>query len=430
VGAGVAGLAAAAALRRAGRRCTVLEAAGRIGGRAFTTRPAALGGALFDHGASWLHAAERNPLVAIARAHGDALRDADTIRTWRSFVGGRAASAGELADYDAAEARFAAAMAERAAQGGPDTSLAQAASALPDDPWNATVLAWEALIAAADADALSFRDWHANTLEGSNLLVAGGLGRFVVRRLGAAAGPVVCSTPARRIEWQRRGGVRVVTDRGTIEAGACIVTVSTGVLASGVIAFDPALPPPTQAAVRLLPMGLLTKIALRATGEDRLDLPPRCAAHRQVAPGEALTVFNCWPDGADHVIGFLGGGLAWELERAGPRAAEAHARAELRRMLGTRADRAFDRASLATRWGSDPFIRGAYCYPGPGDAGARLELARPLADGALVFAGEACHPTLGGTVGGAFLSGERAVRLARFCDRGKPSALATFRPER
>jgi monoamine oxidase len=47
-----------------------------------------------------------------------------------------------------------------------------------------------------------------------------------------------------------------------------------------------------------------------------------------------------------------------------------------------------------------------------GAAGARAALAAPLAGGRLVFAGEACHPTLAGTVGGAWLSGEKAAALA------------------
>jgi monoamine oxidase len=39
-------------------------------------------------------------------------------------------------------------------------------------------------------------------------------------------------------------------------------------------------------------------------------------------------------------------------------------------------------------------------------------LAAPLAGGRLCFAGEACHATLAGTVGGAWLSGEAAARHA------------------
>lgn len=60
VGAGAAGLAAAALLRAAGQSFILVEARERIGGRAFTDR--ALGAACrFDAGAEYIHWAERNP---------------------------------------------------------------------------------------------------------------------------------------------------------------------------------------------------------------------------------------------------------------------------------------------------------------------------------------------------------------------------------
>src|SRR4051812_40905172 len=73
IGAGLAGLGAATALRDLGRTCVILEASGRVGGRAWTTHPAELGGVWFDMGAVWLHDAEHNPLASIGRAAGDKL---------------------------------------------------------------------------------------------------------------------------------------------------------------------------------------------------------------------------------------------------------------------------------------------------------------------------------------------------------------------
>ena len=89
IGAGVAGLAAAARVRQAGRSCVVLEASARIGGRAWTTFPAALGGVPFDQGAIWLHTAERNPLAAIARAASEPLHDASGLGHHRTWLGDR-----------------------------------------------------------------------------------------------------------------------------------------------------------------------------------------------------------------------------------------------------------------------------------------------------------------------------------------------------
>ena len=412
VGAGVAGLAAAAVLRRAGVACEVLEAAGRIGGRAWTEHPAALDGAAFDHGASWLHAAERNKLADIARAHGDAVSESGRPRLRRVMLGGRPASAAEMAEYDAAWARFSAVAAARAGAD-PDTSLSDAIAGLRADPWTATVEMFESsLIAAAPSERFSVRDWRLNELQGSNLNVQGGLGALVARRLAPLAGPVRLSTPVSRIEWQPAGGgVAVATASGTLRARACIVTVSAGVLASGTIGFAPALPAARQEAVAGLPMGLLSKVALHMPGADRFGLAPGTSLYARVAaPGAAWMSFHAWPGGAGHITGFVGGTIAWELSRTGAAAAEAFAREQLRGLLGAQAAAACDGA-VVTTWGSDPWHLGAYAYAMPGQAGARAAMAAPL--GRLSFAGEAwCDDGLAGTVGGAFLSGERAAALA------------------
>jgi monoamine oxidase len=410
VGAGVAGLAAAAALRRAGMACEVLEATNRTGGRAWTDHPAALDGADFDHGASWLHDAERNKLADLARRHGDALGNSGAEWTRRVRVGDRDATASELSDYDHAWKRFSEIATARAAHA-PDTSVADAVAGLHQDPWTATVENWEAsLIAAADPADFSVRDWHLNELNGSNLTVPGGLGALVARRLTPLAGPVRLATPVTRIAWNA-AGVTVTTPAATLIARACIVTVSTGVLGSGRIEFDPPLPQAQRDAIAGLPMGLLTKVALHAATPDRLGVAPGTSLHRRLAHrGEPAMFFLAWPNGQNYLLGFVGGAAAWELSRAGTAATEDFARAELARVLGADAAAGFDTA-IVTDWGENPAYLGAYAYARPGFAGARAAMDAPLA-GTLLFAGEAwCSDGLAGTVGGAFVSGERAARL-------------------
>jgi monoamine oxidase len=414
IGAGLAGLGAAAAVREAGRRAVVLEASGRVGGRAWTAYPAALGGAWFDMGAVWFHDAGHNPLVPIALAAGDTLLRSDELRQERTFIGNRLATAEELAAYEAAWPRFEA-MTDRILAAEGDVPLAEITNRLPDDPWARTIEAWEGpVICAADADRLSARDWRSNALNGGNLVPEGGIGAFVRRRLTAGL-DIRLDTPVTRIRWGGRGGgVTVETARGTLSAAACIVTVSTGVLAAGTLAFDPVLPARMTDAVAALPMGLAMKVALRATGADRLDLPLHCSVERMVSePDMTLMPFQCWPFRRDYVQGWIGGSMAWELARAGDAAAMDYALGYLRSMFGSRADRLFaGGASLVTHWEADPWVRGAYCYAVPGAAGARAALAEPVADGHLMFAGEACHVPYAGTLAGAWLSGQAAAKAA------------------
>jgi len=415
VGAAAAGLAAAAALRAAGCGVTLIEAGARCGGRARTERPAALGAAAFDHGASWLHDAERNSLADLARAQGRTLLDAPEMHTARLFVDARSAMRAERDAYAAAGTRWTAAVLDSLARLAPDADLdlAAAADALGKDPWRATLEAWEgALIAAADAEALSLRDWHRNALAGTNLRAAGGLGDLLLAVHAAEVARASLRTPATRIDWAGPG-VTVETPRGTLRADSCIVTVSTGVLRAGAIRFHPKLPATTEGALHGLPMGLLSKVALRAAGPDRLGLPGSCTVERRFRPGETGMMAQAWPDGADHLIGFFGGRAAWDLAAARHGTAAAYAREQLRLILGADADRAFARDAVETTWGRDPHFLGAYAYAPPGQHAQRGVLGEPLAGGRLVFAGEAVREDgLAGTVGGAILSGRGAAELA------------------
>lgn len=399
VGAGVAGLAAARHLRRREIPVTLIEAGDRIGGRAHTGMFA---GAPFDHGAAWLHDAERNPLVAMAEP--GVLLASDDMRHERVSVGGRVADAGEMAAYEAAWEALDEAVAP--ALTGDDMTLGAAMAPLlmsRHGPWAGLVALWEgAIIAAADADVLGLRDWQRNRLEGSNRVPREGVGAFVVRLLGTEARLGVRAT------WVRWGGPGVVveTDAGTIRAGAAVVTVSTGVLRAGGVQFDPALPTVVAGAIAGLPMGLLSKVAFGvAPGQWGVE-PDTVLVDR-----EGCMSFQAWPQGRGQVIGYVGGRAAWDVAGdAG--AAEALARGELERMLGAKARRVAGDI-VVTGWGTDPLFLGAYAYAGPGDAGARDVLAGAMLGERVVFAGEATRVDgLAGTVGGAFLSGvEAAERL-------------------
>ncbi len=393
VGAGVAGLAAARHLRQAGIAVTLVEAGSRIGGRAHTVP---FNGAPFDRGAGWLHASQRNPLVALAQP-GDALRNSDIPRTERLFIEGRPATDAEHAAYTAAWDRLDTVVAPALA--GPDLSLADAMMPMADNPWASTIALWEgAIIAAADAADLSLRDWHRNALDGPNLQPGDGIGTFIARHL---ATPTTLDTPVNAIDWSGPGpGLRLETSRGTIRATAAIVTVSTGVLAAGGIRFTPDLPVEIQAAIDGLPMGLLSKIALP------IDVAPSGFVSDSLLLDRAYPItFDAWPNGHPFVTGFVGGRLAWSLA-TDPAAATDLARSAFRAMTGVNTTK----RALLTDWGTDPLFRGAYAYAPPQQSHQRNVLAAAFPAERLLFAGEAVATDgLAGTVGGAYLTGLAAA---------------------
>jgi len=405
IGAGAAGIAAARAVLAAGRSVRVLEARSRIGGRALTDRSL---GTPFDLGATWLHAAERNPLVTLAGELGVQLVDSDAARREMTFIAGRRITPAEDAAYDVAWSAFEAAVEARAASLGPDVPVAEAVPR--DGPWDATVGQWQGpVIAAAPLNAVSLRDFQATLLSGGNRLPEGGLGALVARLSEGL--PITCDAAVTTLRWGGKGAV-AEGSFGTLRAGAVICTLPTSLLAAEVIRFEPPLPSAVQQAAHDLPLGHAIKVALHAAGEDRLGLPDHASTDRQVAPGESLVPITFWPQGQPVASAWIGADLAPDIQRAGSAAAEALLREEIAARLGHAAPGAFRRGALVSGWGRDPLSRGVYSHARVGAAGARGILAAPLAGGRLVFAGEACHATLAGTVGGAWLSGEAAARAA------------------
>ncbi len=401
IGAGAAGIAAARRLRARGVDALLLEAGARVGGRAFN-ESAGLGAA-FDHGASWLHDALANPLTPLAEAMGMRFHKQPRRSKDGLMLDGRRAGEDERRAYlqalDAAEQAFEAACA------GPDRDCA---GLLPEGPWRATVAHWLGnIINGAPLEDISVHDYVAIDFPGENWQVAEGLGTLVARL--AAGLPVRLQTPVLAVEW---GAAPVLhTPAGAVRAKAVLVTVSTGVLAAGTLRFAPELPAELRAAIGGLPLGLLSKVAMRLA-PGALDLPAFTRFERRVAPGDdAAMTFLLRPFGAGHAVGFIGGARAWALARDGAGAAEALFRAELARHVGAEVvATALLPGAVVTGWADDPLFRGAYSHAVPGAAGARAVLRQAaLGGGRLRFAGEACHPTHAATLGGAWASGEQAA---------------------
>lgn len=401
VGAGIAGLQAAKTLQEAGHSVALVEAAGRIGGRAFTER--ASFGVPFDHGCSWINAGSVNPFRQIAEREGFTLLDHSGAGS-SFFVGEAAANAAQRRAYDAAWGAVEQALTE-AGRRGLDVA---ASKVMPKDtPGIGVAQTWIGPMDwGVDFDALSTQDWWQSEGGDPSFLVQEGLGAVVAQHFRHI--PVALNTPVTAIDWSGQG-VTVVTRGGTIRAKACIVTVSTGVLGAGAIRFTPALPAGTRQAIADLPMGLLAKITLQFEG-TRLGFAPNAWLDYHVPPDMAAPAcyFLTWPFGFNYMVGFVGGRFGWELSAAGEAAAVDFALGEVVRMAGADARKYFVRGHL-TGWAGNPLTLGAYAAARPGRHTARAALAQPVAE-KLHFAGEATGTPHVALCNGAYSAGEKAAR--------------------
>ena len=402
IGAGIAGLQAAKSLMAAGRSVVVIEAADRIGGRAYTESSSF--GQPHDQGCSWINGPE-NPFLDIARSQGQDIQnhgEADEAL----YVGDRRATGAERRQYNAAWGAI-----ERAfEQAGEAARDVPAASIIPQNmAFSGTVQSWVGpMDHGVDFTDLSVLDYWESEESYPSHLVRQGLGQ-VVAQWGAEV-PVHLNTRALSVDWGGTG-VSVETTAGTVAAQSCIVTVSTGVLNAGSLQFRPALPVAKQEAIAHLPMGLLTKIGLQFDGA-RLGFKPNQWLTYQVPnkmPAEAC-FFLTWPFDFDYSVGFVGGSFGWDLSRAGEAAAVDFALEEIVRMAGSDARTHFVKGQMST-WADNPNTMGAYAAARPGHYDARSVLARPVAQ-KLFFAGEAVAGSRAALCSGAFVSGDRVARAA------------------
>lgn len=405
VGAGAAGLAAAAMLAAAGTEVLVLEARDRIGGRAHTDL--SVPGAPFDRGASYIHAAEQgNPWLPIALACHEPLVPDRRLRV--ILAAGRQA---EIEPYHAAVQAAWNRLGE-APLVGPPASAGEAlpASSAADHYARALVGPWLSGSDLARVDAADF----VAARDGEDWLVPGGYGRLV-ERFGAGL-PVRCGCPVTAVRTLPRS-VELTTSAGTLRAQQVVVTVPLGVLAAGAITFDPLPPAPLVAAIDALPMGNLVKLRVRLAGD-----PLGCGdmVYAAAPPtGERAILWLVRPFGRAELMGFAGGALGRELAALSAADLGDAVRRELVTLAGGAAAGAVLDCQLAD-WGTDPWALGSYAVARPGGSTARAILRAPWSE-RVRYAGEAAAADgWHGTVAGAYLSGVAAAQavLTEFECRG------------
>lgn len=392
LGGGAAGIAAARRLHDAGVRCLLVEARGRLGGRAFTQTH---DGLALDLGCGWFHSADRNPWVAIAERQGrsfdktpppwaqrPSLPYGFPVERQREFI----------AALNAFFARQAAAAKE------PD----RPASVLlePGNRWNGLIGAVNSYISGADLADVSVHDLENYDGTHVNWRVAEGYGATIAAHAADLAVALDC--PAHALD---HGGarIRIEAAKGPLTADQVIVTLPTSLIANETLKFTPALPEKIDAAAGL-PLGLADKLFLSLDQAEEFPKDSRLFGHTDRA---ATAAYHLRPFGRPQIEVYFGGSHAWALEAGGERAFVDFALSELAGILGSAFAKRVKPIAIHP-WGCDPFARGSYSYARPGKAGERARLAAPV-DGRLFFAGEACSTHDYSTAHGAYVTGVTAA---------------------
>ncbi|WP_155372922.1 FAD-dependent oxidoreductase [Catellatospora vulcania] len=426
IGAGIAGLAAAQALRGLGHPVTVLEARDRVGGRIWTDADGV------DLGAHWIHGTDGNPITELV----------ERLEIPYSYVGGDSSYTGgfdnldlfgadrrltsqaaknrtlELADSVLHELEQRAEQARR--HGHPDVSVADAVGQIlaarafaPEDEhavrYHLNVVLREDV--AEDAGRLSLKFWEDGYLvygHGDSVLHRGY--QSVVDALADGL-DIRLNHVVTRIETGD-GPVRVVTDQGAYEADRVLVTLPLGVLKSGAVAFDPPLPEHKQSAIERLGFGTLNKIALH--------FPEPFWPLEQYAFGYLCrdtdryptVVISMWKShGRPILVMLLGGSLGRELETWSDEQVADYSATVVQDLFGP--DVPAPEHISRTGWTANPYARGSYTCIGVDASGKDIGVLAEPVGGRMFFAGEATNGHHWGCVHSAYESGLReAARIS------------------
>jgi monoamine oxidase len=380
VGAGVAGLACAADLARAGVDVLVLEARDRIGGRVLTHRPAD-GGPAVELGAQIVHG-DRNPvhtllgpLPAAPRPQSASVVRGRVARPMATLAGGPHApwllEAG-LVRYEGEPSGGVTVADWLTRSGAGDTERATA------EEWLRQT--WAADPARLDAAAVGTA-MRQDPCGRGEFTVPGGLDRIPA---ALAEGLTVrTGTPVHRIEADARADeVRLTAGDGggTVAARQVVVAVPPVVVDRGLLEIAGLDADRREAARTLRPGdGFVAAVTLSEPA------PASVSVFDADGVGGFLSCVRGRPEvlvvakgaAAPYVRGAASGGPAGGL-LAGLLAVALPWTRTAEVMAVETAD-----------WGEDPYAGGAFCAPGPGVAEAARCWARPTDDGRLFFTGEA-----------------------------------------
>jgi monoamine oxidase len=425
IGAGAAGMAAAARLTRAGLRVLLLEAREAPGGRVMT-RIDPFSGHAVELGAEFIHG-KPPEIWSLLAAHPLDVYEGDGDE-WCSergrvceceFFEDVQKLLDRMRDCSEPDRSFLKFLQECASDEKENTrrhALGYVSGFNAADPARISV---QSLLKQQDAEDEIEGDRTFRVREGYQKLVCS-----LLKDADRERCELRTSTVVRRVRW-RSERVEIDAESGgetqRFTAHSALITVPLGVLqaapgSDGAIEFDPPLAAKREPLSQLA-MGEVIRVSFSFA--DRFWQQIR-VGNRSLANMHFLfsddEVFPTWwtlsPDAAPILTGWSPAASARKVSGQPEPAIVDEALRSLASVLNLDVEKlSFDvRSAFVHDWQSDPFARGAYSYACVGGADAQKRLAEPIGH-TLFFAGEATDVTGHiGTVHGAIASGERAAR--------------------
>lgn len=212
------------------------------------------------------------------------------------------------------------------------------------------------------------------------------------------------NTPIQTIDYQL-DNTTITDQNGKRYIGQYVlVTAPLALLQQGGIVFRPDLPAAKQQALEALKMGPGIKFFLRF---HRAFWPKDMES--LYAPGPVPEFWTCSrPDAPSLLTGLIHGEAAAYFAQASEEQVLGAILQQLQQVFGPNINNQLDDYHIID-WTKDPYVRGSYSYPSPGEGKARQILSQSIQD-RLFFAGEACNVEGHiATVHGAMETAEKAV---------------------
>ena len=422
IGAGAAGLAAAAELARQGRPALVLEGRDRIGGRCWSHQEPQLSVPI-ELGAEFIHG-RAVATFSLLRKAGTAAVDAPR-NAWIIERGKLKPRTSFFAEVQSAMKKTGAPRKDMPFEAFLTRMLSRRLTQNAQTFARMLVEGFDAADPARASARAIVAEWTGEGSVGtSQFRPLGGYSALLAslaRELDGSPVALRLQTTVHAVRW-KRGSVEVEGSSFgqpfRASAARAIITLPLGVLqlppdAPGAVRFLPALDEKHRALHRLA-AGPVVKVALgfRSAFWEEVDRERYRDATFFHSPQAAFPTFwTALPMRAPLIMAWAGGPRAARLAGLAPTDLIREAAACFMSIFDRRArTKAKLEAGHVHDWQQDPFARGAYSYVTVGGGRARAGLAAPLAK-TLFFAGEATDTTgEAATVAGALESGRRAAR--------------------